>query len=132
MGDVGYLDEKDRFWFCGRKSHRVQMRDRTLHTEPIEAIANTHHDIYRSALVGTGMAPSQNPLLIVEPKTKGVNSSRLISQVETLLASHPESDTVKRVVVYPKKLPTDIRHNSKIFRETLTEWANRKLPGSSD
>ena len=24
MGDVGYLDEQGRIWFCGRKSHRVQ------------------------------------------------------------------------------------------------------------
>ena len=23
MGDIGYFDEEDRLWFCGRKSHRV-------------------------------------------------------------------------------------------------------------
>ena len=23
MGDVGYLDEQERFWFCGRMSQRV-------------------------------------------------------------------------------------------------------------
>jgi len=39
------------------------------------------------------------------------------------------SKEVQRVVVYPKKLPTDIRHNSKIFREKLTDWANKTYPG---
>ena len=34
MGDVGYLDERDRFWFCGRKAHRVTMGKRTLYTFP--------------------------------------------------------------------------------------------------
>jgi olefin beta-lactone synthetase len=128
MGDVGYLDEQDRFWFCGRKSHRVETAQRTLHTEPIEAIANTHNDIYRSALVGTGQAPDQNPLLILEPKARGIDPATLNAEVQSILASHETTNMVKRVVVYPSKLPTDIRHNSKIFREELTKWANRTLP----
>ena len=28
MGDVGYLDEQHRFWFCGRMSQRVPLRQR--------------------------------------------------------------------------------------------------------
>ena len=32
MGDVGYLDEQDRFWFCGRKSHRVRTAAGTMYT----------------------------------------------------------------------------------------------------
>ena len=40
MGDVGYLDDRDRFWFCGRKAHRVTTDKRTLFTVPCEAIFN--------------------------------------------------------------------------------------------
>lgn len=132
MGDVGYLDEQDRFWFCGRKSHRVITRSSVLFTERVEAIANTHPAVYRSALVGTGERGSQVPLVIVEPWRSGAKRTPLsdldISNevMQTLKANQVNSE-VNRVVVYPSRLPTDIRHNSKIFREKLTEWANRKL-----
>ena len=35
MGDVGYLDEHGRLWFCGRKSHRVVTPHGTLFTDPV-------------------------------------------------------------------------------------------------
>jgi olefin beta-lactone synthetase len=40
MGDVGYLDEQDQFWFCGRKAHRVITSDEDVFTIPCEAIFN--------------------------------------------------------------------------------------------
>jgi acyl-CoA synthetase (AMP-forming)/AMP-acid ligase II len=132
MGDVGYIDAQDRFWFCGRKTHRVITEFETLHTETIEAIVNTHPAVYRSALVGTGDRHSQKPAVIVEPWPASSNGSRLSNeqlenQVVELLSTNPRSRMVQRAIVYPKKLPTDIRHNSKIYREKLTDWANRKL-----
>ena len=42
MGDVGYFDQTGRFWFCGRKSHRVQLAQKTLFTIPTEALINLH------------------------------------------------------------------------------------------
>ena len=131
MGDVGYLDAQDRFWFCGRKSHRVQTNTGTIFTEPIEGIANTHPKVYRSALVGTGSAPRQTPLLIVEPSSKesAQQEQQLVQEMKQILAGNPRSATIDRVVVYPTRLPTDIRHNSKIFREQLTIWANQKTNG---
>jgi acyl-CoA synthetase (AMP-forming)/AMP-acid ligase II len=128
MGDVGYLDSQDRFWFCGRKSHRVQTKLGTIFTETIEGIANTHPEIYRSALVGTGSAPEQTPLVILEPVSRPSASQeqQVVREVQSILASNPASKNIDKVVVYPTKLPTDIRHNSKIFREQLTEWANQK------
>ena len=32
MGDVGYLDDTGRFWFCGRKAHRVVTSEGTMFT----------------------------------------------------------------------------------------------------
>ncbi len=134
MGDVGYLDEQHRFWFCGRKSHRIISGSRVLFTESIEAIANSHPDVYRSALIGTGDRFSQSPMVILEPWSKQthdrkLNDAQLSQAVVERMQENPRSNAVKRVVVYPSKLPTDIRHNSKIFREKLTEWANKKYPG---
>ena len=35
MGDLGYLDQQERFWFCGRKGHRVETARGTLFTIPV-------------------------------------------------------------------------------------------------
>ncbi len=132
MGDVGYLDAQNRFWFCGRKTHRVITGPRVLFTETIEAIVNANPEIYRSALIGTGERGSQTPMVILEPWPKGTHGRKLGNDqlpeaVLAQLRANPRSQAVERVVVYPTKLPTDIRHNSKIFREKLTVWANKKF-----
>ncbi len=54
MGDVGYLDAHDRFWFCGRMAQRVQTAAGPMFTIPCEAIFNRHPEVARSALVGIG------------------------------------------------------------------------------
>ncbi len=132
MGDVGYLDEKGRFWFCGRKSHRVTMAGGDLFTEPCEAIINTHPSIYRSALVGAGSRGSQSPILVVEPwpemrpKSEAAKS-QLTSELQNLAQSNPITSSIERCLVYPTRLPTDIRHNSKIFREKLAPWAEQQI-----
>lgn len=128
MGDVGYLDEQDRFWFCGRKSHRVQTTSGTLYTVPCEAIFNAHPAVYRSALVGIGPAGAQHPVLIVEPQqdwdAKQVGAGeQLITELTELAENHPLTAEIKDVRIYPQRLPVDIRHNSKIFREQLAVWA---------
>ncbi len=66
MGDVGYLDDVGRFWFCGRKTHRVVTAQGTMFTVMCEAVFNEHPAIYRSALVGIGEPGQQTPVLVVE------------------------------------------------------------------
>jgi acyl-CoA synthetase (AMP-forming)/AMP-acid ligase II len=127
MGDVGYLDPSDRFWFCGRKSHRVRTSRGPIFTEPIEAVLNTHPSVYRSALVPRGTSPDQKAVVIIEPwpeHRKEVQANLEIHQQQwqaLISRFHPSLD-IESFVVYPKRLPTDIRHNSKIFREELTDW----------
>jgi len=131
MGDVGYLDANERFWFCGRKSHRVTSTQGPIFTEPIEAVINSHPSIYRSALVPRGISPHQKPVVIVEPwpehraKVRTQFSAHK-QQWQSLLKKHLPDIEIDSFEIYPKKLPTDIRHNSKIFREQLTEWINKK------
>jgi len=137
MGDVGYVDERDRFWMCGRKSHRVVAEQGTLFTVPCESIVNTHPAIYRSALVGVGQPGHQIPVIVAEPwaehwpraRGKGHHSrdQRLIRELQGLLSQH---DVTKRIqyVLLRRELPTDIRHNSKIFREQLVDWTAARLP----
>ena len=133
IGDVGYLDNKERFWFCGRKAHRVQTERGTMFTIPCEAIFNQHHSIYRSALVGVGRAGDQLPVIICEtwpehrPKTPDEKSTLLAELHKVGQASELTSQIHERNVLLHDSLPVDIRHNSKIFREKLSVWAAKEL-----
>ncbi len=131
MGDVGYLDEQGRFWCCGRKSHRVTTPRGTLFTEQVEAVFNNHPDVHRSALVGLGQAPQQQPVVIVEPwpESRPADAEarkRLIDALHEIGRSNPVAAEVQHILVHPGRLPTDIRHNSKIFRERLADWAHQQ------
>jgi acyl-CoA synthetase (AMP-forming)/AMP-acid ligase II len=132
LGDVGYLDSQQRFWYCGRKSHRVRAAGRTLFTEPCEAIINTHRGIYRSALLGIGPPGQQRPVVVVEPwpeyrpRPKTAAEAKLLEELHALARSEPISESIEDFCVYPRALPTDIRHNSKIFREQLVPWYTRR------
>lgn len=131
MGDVGYLDEHGRFWCCGRKSHRVLTTRGPMFTEPCEAIFNTHARVHRSALVGVG-GENQQPVIVAEPWPEHApkNAQQREELESELLAVGKQSDVTKaieRVLIYPKRLPTDIRHNSKIFREQLAPWAAKQI-----
>ncbi len=117
LGDVGYFDAEGRFWYCGRKSQRVVTSAGMLFTEQVEGIANSHPAVKRSALVGVEGAP----IVVVELRDNA-SAAGIQAQVLALLHEHDVSRQVTSVLVHPK-LPTDIRHNAKIQRERLAEWA---------
>ena len=131
IGDVGYLDAKDRFWFCGRKAHRVENLQGVMFTIPCEAILNQHAQVYRSALVGIGERQQQMPVMVVEtwpehrPQTPK-EEAQLLAELWDLAKSHPLTESVRDILLHPS-LPVDIRHNAKIFREQLAVWAEAKL-----
>ncbi len=133
MGDVGYIDEQNRFFYCGRKAHRVVMADGvTLFTEPCECILNWHPQVSRSALVGVVIDGQMEPVVVIEPTDQDLHKSnigceKLIQEMRRLAKSKVETNRIERFLIYPKKLPTDIRHNSKIFREKLQTWAQAEL-----
>jgi acyl-CoA synthetase (AMP-forming)/AMP-acid ligase II len=131
MGDVGYFDERGRFWFCGRKAHRLETAHGRLYTVPCEAIFNQHPAVYRSALVGIGPSGSQLPVIIVEPwPDKFPRRSRarklLLAELGQLAKANPLTERINNFLIHPS-MPVDIRHNAKIFRERLVPWAARKL-----
>ncbi len=132
MGDVGYLDQLDRFWYCGRKSHRIQTVWGPMYTDPCEAIFNSVPDVYRSALVGLGQPGSQLPVMIVEPWPEhrpkaGIMKHELVGRLQEFARQSPLTERIERILIYPGRLPTDIRHNAKIFREQLVPWAKTKV-----
>ena len=128
MGDVGWKDSKGRIWFCGRKSHRVLTKENTLFTIPCEAIFNNHPQVFRSALVGIGPRNQQKPVICIELKKSRHRLNKKTIKNELLeLAVQNEFTKDIKTILFHKSFPVDIRHNSKIFREKLAVWAEKKL-----
>jgi olefin beta-lactone synthetase len=123
MGDLGYLDEDGHLWFCGRKSHRVETRSETLFPVQVEALVNQHPRVERSALVGVGTPGRERPVLVVECRSgerpKGTQDRRRLSGELEAASGRPDL----AAVLFRASLPVDARHNAKIRREILKEWA---------
>ncbi len=130
MGDVGYLDDAGRLWFCGRKSHRVRTSAGPLFTDPVEGIFNAHPAVFRTALVGVPRGDAAEPVLYVELAKEGPKPDRTAVRRELLaLAQTREETRAVRTVLFHDGFPVDIRHNAKIGREKLAEQATRALGG---
>jgi acyl-CoA synthetase (AMP-forming)/AMP-acid ligase II len=128
MGDLGYVDDAGRLWFCGRKSQRVRTPSGTLFTEPCEAVFNAHPAVFRSALVGVGAPGAQLPVLCVELE-KHVRRRQRGRVRRELMARAQEFEHTSEIetVLFHPGFPVDIRHNAKIGRGALAAWAARKL-----
>lgn len=127
MGDLGWIDKKGRIWFCGRKSHRVSCSKKTMFTIPCEAIFNNHPRVFRSALVGVGPQGRQRPVACIElvPGDSGKGKKGLKKELLALAKANPLSEDIE-TILFHRGFPVDIRHNSKIFREQLAVWAEKK------
>ena len=128
MGDLGYIDEGGRLWFCGRRAHRVVTGDQTFYSVPCEAIVNEHPDVYRSALVAVTTPDNLVcPVLVLEPvhHFKGDEKKLLEEALELSEKSHV-TDNITHFLIH-KSFPVDIRHNAKIFREKLSVWAQQQM-----
>ncbi len=128
MGDVGYFDAQGRLWFCGRKSHRVETAQGTLHSTPVEEVFNVHPQVVRTALVGVKRGEAIEPVLCVElePGARNVPWPEIQAGLQALGQVHSHTRTIGTFLPHPG-FPVDIRHNAKIGREKLALWAQGKL-----
>ena len=102
-----------------------------MYSIPCEAIFNRHPEVRRAALVGVGPRGQQQPVIIVEPMAghlphERIARARFLGQLRSLALSNPLTDGIRHFMVR-RRLPVDIRHNAKIFREKLAVWAAERL-----
>ena len=127
LGDLGYLDGEGRLWFCGRKVERVETVDGPLYTEQIEPLFNAHPSVRRCALIGLGERGRQRPAVVIEPTDWSLaetsNECRPFARELRLLAQNaPQTEGIK-LFYFLKAFPVDVRHNAKIHRLSLAQWA---------
>ena len=128
MGDLGWKDNKGRFWYCGRKSQRVVTREGTLYTIPCEAVFNNHSDVRCSALVGIGPEDKKTPVICIElEKSDQKIVTKEITQELLQIAEGYEHTKPIRTLLIHDSIPVDSRHRVKILREQLTVWAEGQL-----
>lgn len=128
MGDLGYLDEAGRIWFCGRKSQRVVTSEGTFFTIPCEGVFNAHPDVFRSALVAASLGGRTVPVVCVELErgARRRDRARLLSELKERASAHEHTRAIELFLVHGG-FPVDIRHNAKIRREELALWATEEL-----
>lgn len=128
MGDLGYIDESGHLWYCGRKSHRVETKDKLYFTIPCESVFNRHEKVFRSALVAIKKQGITKPLICIELHHTKINKleAETIKQELLTIADAYEHTRGITDLLFHKGFPVDIRHNSKIFREKLSLWAQKR------
>jgi acyl-CoA synthetase (AMP-forming)/AMP-acid ligase II len=138
MGDVGYIDDRGRVWFCGRKSHRVETPQGTLFTDMVEPVFNTAPGILRTALVGVKRDGVAHPVLCAEIDRSSEFGRSLFASIDHPLSPliafplcevgrhFPQTRRITTFLLH-NGFPVDVRHNSKIFREKLAAWADQLL-----
>lgn len=127
LGDAGYLDEKGRLWYCGRVSHRVKAEGGALFPLNCEPIFDSHPAVRRSGLVGLSNGTHDVPVICCELEPNAPSDKEAIrKELLALAASHRTTKQIKHVL-FPKVLPVDPRHNSKIERPALSKWAKENL-----
>lgn len=124
MGDLGYFDDDGRLWFCGRAVERVVTPFGTLYTDQVEGVFNQLPEVFRSALIGQGEAPSQTPAVVLEfEKGQTLGVEQLRAQASRFL----HTNRIERFYV-SGAFPVDVRHNAKIHRLSLKKQFEGKRP----
>jgi acyl-CoA synthetase (AMP-forming)/AMP-acid ligase II len=122
IGDLGYIDDHGRIWFCGRKTHRVETPARLLCSVNCEAVFNAHYGVRRSALIALGEKRKQSAAIVIERNGKGHKLDKEILKKELLdIAKNNVLTAQIKSVYFCDQMPVDVRHNIKMDRLKLAD-----------
>ena len=124
-GDVGHLDRDGRLWVEGRSVHVIDAAGGAITPVPVERAVERalspdgRVTAGRVAAVGVGPAGCQQLVVVVERKEEepGLAGRELAAAVRAVV-----TDPVAAVLL-SRRLPVDIRHNAKIDRTAVADWA---------
>ncbi|MCR1981444.1 alpha/beta fold hydrolase [Cellulosimicrobium cellulans] len=126
-GDVGHLDAQGRLWIEGRLGHVLRTADGPLAPVGPEQHVERVAQVRRAAVVGVGPAGLQQAVAVVET-VPGARRPGLAPEALTAAVRAASPVALAAVLVVPR-MPTDVRHNSKIDRTRLAAWADGVLAG---
>jgi acyl-coenzyme A synthetase/AMP-(fatty) acid ligase len=126
-GDVGHLDAQGRLWIEGRLGHVLRTAEGPLAPVGPEQHVERVAQVRRAAVVGVGPAGLQQAVAVVET-VPGARRPGLAPGALTAAVRAVSPVPLAAVLVVPR-MPTDVRHNSKIDRTRLAAWADGVLAG---
>ncbi|SFS11481.1 Acyl-CoA synthetase (AMP-forming)/AMP-acid ligase II [Agrococcus baldri] len=127
-GDIGHLDAQGRLWIEGRIQHVIVTADGPLAPVGPEQQVESADAVRRAAVVGVGPHGLRQAVAVVETTPAARRPGLADPQLTAAVRATTELP-LAAVLVVPQ-LPTDVRHNSKIDRSRLSEWADRMLAGA--
>ena len=128
-GDVGHVDTSGVVWIEGRSVHVVHTDRGPVTPVPVEVAAERVPGVTRSAAVGVGPVGCQVLVVVIEVAAgdDGLATAGLTESVRAEVqadVAHPLA-----AVLQVSALPVDIRHNTKIDRTLVAQWASDVLAG---
>ncbi|MET4583053.1 acyl-CoA synthetase (AMP-forming)/AMP-acid ligase II/pimeloyl-ACP methyl ester carboxylesterase [Conyzicola nivalis] len=126
-GDVGHIDAEGRLWVEGRMPHVIVTEDGVVTPVGPEQQIESVFEVARAALVGVGPLGEEQLVAVIETVPPAFRVSLATSAMASAVRGSVELP-IAAVLVVPQ-LPTDIRHNSKIDRVRLGDWAADVLTG---
>jgi acyl-coenzyme A synthetase/AMP-(fatty) acid ligase len=118
-GDVGHV--KNGLFIEGRSAHVLHIGDHVLTPVPIEQAVE---ELLPSVTVAAVSVPAGSSSALVVVLSDGETTGAAVRAIE-MKVREVAPDVV--AVLFKKKLPVDRRHNSKIDRIALGQWANEQL-----
>ena len=127
-GDVGHINGDGNLWIEGRVVHMIHTADGSMTPVPLEVACEKISGVKRAAAVGIGDKGVQQLVMVLETDQAKEDPApdQLAAQVREALAG---LDVV--AIWETKKLPVDIRHNSKIDRTALAQKMQKVFSGRS-
>jgi acyl-coenzyme A synthetase/AMP-(fatty) acid ligase len=118
-GDVGHID--NGVFIEGRIAHVIQLADSAVTPVPIEQAVEKLFPQVTAAAVGAWHNGEKKVVVVLcDGSTSGVADGAITREI---IGAFP----LVTAVMFKKELPVDRRHNSKIDRTLLGEWATEQL-----
>lgn len=128
-GDIGQLDVQGRLWVGGRLLHVVVTTQGVLAPVAYEQHLEAVEHIAMAAVVGVGPVGLQLVVAVIQmDNANHAPGAASLELTDTIRASVPSTVDIAAVLV-ARQLPVDKRHNSKVDRTAVAQWASRVLAG---
>lgn len=134
-GDVGHFDASGRLWVEGRLAHVLVTSQGVLTPVALEQATELDAEVRRAAAVAVGPVGAAAVVLVAEvgPTFRGRKTRQgpapadLAARVRARVLA--ETGVEVSAVLVVDEHPTDVRHNSKIDRPVVAQWADEILAG---
>lgn len=130
-GDVGQLDVDGRLWISGRTAHLIHTNRGPVAPVPYEHAAERVEGVVRAAAVGVGPLGAQVVAVVVEQPSVaargGVADAGTTAAVRAAAADLDLPPVAAVLAV--RAIPVDRRHEAKVGRGAVGQWAGVVLQG---